>query len=57
MAHEIKIIKDVNTLAVFVSDLSMIVFVDKNKQEYKGKTDKEIKEYVINRELQKWKNS
>lgn len=57
MNHEIKIIKDVNTLAVFVSDLSMIVFVDKNKQEYKGKTDKEIKEYVINRELQKWKNS
>lgn len=57
MTHEIKIIKDVNTLAVFVSDLSMIVFIDKNKKEYKGKTDKEIKEYVINRELAKWKNS
>ena len=57
MAHEIKIIKDVNTLAVFVAELSMIVFVDKNKREYKGKTDKEIREYVINRELTKWKNS
>jgi hypothetical protein len=57
MAHEIKIIKDVNTLVVFVSDLSMIVFVDKNKKEYKCKSDKEIKEYVINRELKKWKNS
>ena len=56
MTHEIKIIKDVNTLAVFVAELSMIVFVDKNKKEYRGKTDKEIKEYVINRELTKWKS-